>query len=154
MHASKSGIIQAGRQKELLERLDKKMNVTGRSLHCFIWRLREDKPSMLCIRHNVIHIYKCTIPKHIFYFIKYIFFKLCTQNYDKRICDTPKPRIKEGTSELLIWKQLIMAEKLRESHRQLSEFQHCHKYLMALCCRSLRGEEAFQQCKLFQTQRL
>ena len=46
--------------------------------------------------------------------------------------------IKEGTSELLIWKQLIMAEKMRESHRQLSEFQCYHKYLMAYAVTSQR----------------
>lgn len=67
----------------------------------------------------------------------------------KCYCYELKQRIKEAAPELLIPKQLIRDEKWRESHRQRSEFQCYHKYLMALELSPLRGEEAFQQCKLF-----
>ncbi len=42
-----------------------------------------------------------------------------------------------------------MADKLRESHRQLSEFQCCHKYLMALFCRLSEGRRHFSSASIF-----
>lgn len=68
-------------------------------------------------------------------------------------CDKLKMHLKKGTSELLSWKQLIMAEKMRESHRQLSEFQCHHKYLMVLCCHLSEGRRQFSRACFFKLRR-